>query len=74
MFHLRRQVRKPHDMKIRVLTTHLQRINDEDLPNLLPFKPENSMPEDEITQLAHGSKHRLPILLTLIPRQDEGEL
>ena len=48
---LRRGCRKPANMKIRSYTTHLRRINDEDLPMLPPFAATNKIPEDEVKEI-----------------------
>ena len=48
---LRRGCRKPATMKIRSYTTHLRRINDEDLMMLPPFLESNKIPDDEMKEI-----------------------
>ena len=48
---LRRSTRKPHDMNIRTYVQHLNRINGDELPRLPPFDPDNSLGEDEMTDI-----------------------
>ena len=49
--YLRRECRKPADMKIRVYYQHLLRINDSELPFLPPFNPSQNLPPDEIVDI-----------------------
>ena len=50
--YLRRQIRKPKDMKTRVFVNHLVRINTLEIPFLPPkFNSTQSLPEDEVTDL-----------------------
>ena len=49
--YLRRECRKPSDMKIRVYYQHLLRINDSELPLLPPFSPSQNLPPDEIVDI-----------------------
>ena len=49
--HLRRNCRKPLDMKVRVYANHLQRINSEELPQIPPLDINNSLSLDEIVDI-----------------------
>jgi len=49
---LRRNCRKPHDMRIREFWNHLQRINEEELPQLPPaFDNTQSLANDELIDI-----------------------
>lgn len=53
---LRRETRKPIDMKVRKYFQSLCRINNEELPNLPPFGTDQSLSEDEMIDiLLHGT-------------------
>ena len=49
--YLRRHCRKPHDMKVRSYYQHLLRINREELKLLPPFKSENRLSPEELTDI-----------------------
>ena len=49
--YLRRECRKPADMKIRTYYQHLTRINESELPELPPFKEDQNLPADEIVDI-----------------------
>ena len=49
--YLRRECRKPADMKVRTYFQHLIRINMEEIPMLPPFDPNQSLSDDELTDL-----------------------
>ena len=49
--HLRRECRKPVDMKVRIYYHHLLRINDEELPNLPPFNRNQNLSDDELVDV-----------------------
>jgi hypothetical protein len=54
--HVRRECRKPKDMKVRIYLQHLIRINTEEIPSLPPFNEEQSLSADEIVDiLLHGT-------------------
>ena len=61
---MRRDMRKPVDMKIRNYYQNLIRLNDEELPNLPPFSVDNKLSEDEL----------LDILLFGTPRSWQNEM
>ena len=61
---LRRDMRKPLDMKVRTYFQALMRVNDEELPNLPPFGNRQFLTEDEI----------LDILLFGTPRSWQQEM
>ena len=48
---MRRYMRKPPNMKVRKYYAALQRINDEELPILPPFKRHQSLTPDEVTDI-----------------------
>ena len=48
---MRREMRKPADMKIRTYFQHLIRINLEELPNLPPFEEGQTLKDDEIVDI-----------------------
>ena len=48
---LRRDCRKPRDMTIRVFFQHLLRINNEEIPELPPFRNNQSLNDDEILDI-----------------------
>ena len=48
---LRRHMRKPADMKVRTYFQALLRINDEEIPNLPPFRPAQKLTADEIADI-----------------------
>jgi hypothetical protein len=48
---MRRKMRKPAEMPIRQYVNHLQRINDEELPNSPPYAVNQKLSEDEITDI-----------------------
>ena len=53
--YLRRECRKPRDMKIRDYITRINHINQEEIPYLRPFGTNQSLPEDEIVDIVvHG--------------------
>ena len=53
---LRRDMRKPVDMKVRKYYQSLIRINNEELPNLPPFERDQKLSQDEIIDiLLHGT-------------------
>ena len=49
--YLRRECRKPADMKIRTYFQHLTRINESELPLLPPFQLAQNLPPDEIVDI-----------------------
>ena len=61
---MRRDMRKPVDMKIRNYYQNLIRMNDEELPNLPPFELGNKLSEDEL----------LDIILFGTPRSWQNEM
>ncbi len=62
--YLRRDCRKPRDMKVRTYFQHVQRVNIDELPNLPPFGGNQSLSGDEI----------LDILLFGTPRSWQKEM
>ena len=48
---MRRDMRKPVDMKVRSYYQNLIRMNDEELPNLPPYKLDNKLSEDELLDI-----------------------
>ena len=61
---MRREMRKPVDMKVRAFCQHLVRLNQNDLPNLPPFHPNQALTDDEL----------LDILLYGTPRSWQNEM
>ena len=61
---MRRDMRKPADMKVRHYYQNLIRMNDEELPNLPPFQQGNKLSQDEL----------LDILLFGTPRSWQKEM
>ena len=61
---MRRDMRKPVDMKIRNYFQNLMRMNDEELPNLPPYSASNKLSEDEL----------LDIILFGTPRSWQNEM
>ena len=49
--YLRRECRKPADMKVRVYYQHLLRINNDEMMQLPPFRPDQTMGEDELIDI-----------------------
>ena len=49
--YLRRECRKPPDMKVRTYYQHLLRINNDELPMLPPFDPAQNMSQDELIDI-----------------------
>ena len=49
--YLRRECRKPPDMKVRTYYQHLLRINNDELMALPPFSPSQNMAEDELIDI-----------------------
>ena len=49
--YLRRECRKPADMKVRAYYQHLLRINNDELPALPPFNPAQNMSNDELIDI-----------------------
>ena len=49
--YLRREARKPADMKVRAYYQHLLRINNDELIQLPPFRPDQNMDEDELIDI-----------------------
>ena len=49
--YLRRECRKPADMKVRTYYQHLLRINNDELIALPPFRPDQNMSEDELIDI-----------------------
>ena len=49
--YLRRECRKPADMKIRAFANHLYRINHQEIPMLPPHGTSQSLTEDEIVEI-----------------------
>ena len=49
--HIRRECRKPIDMKIRTYVQHLRRINEEELPRLPPFRANQALTPDELLDI-----------------------
>ena len=49
--YLRRECRKPADMKVRAYYQHLLRINNDELPALPPFNPAQNMSDDELIDI-----------------------
>lgn len=53
---IRRECRKPRDMKVRTYMQHLLRINLSELPELPPFRDTNSIGDDELMDIIlHGT-------------------
>lgn len=48
---LRRNTRKPNDMKVREYLRNLRRINSDELPSLPPFHPEQALSDDELLDI-----------------------
>ena len=48
---LRRECRKPHDMKVKIYLQHLLRINHGELDNLPPFQPNQNLSMDELLDI-----------------------
>ena len=61
---MRRDMRKPHDMKVRKYYQNLLRLNDEELPNLPPFGNAQKLSNDEL----------LDIILFGTPRSWQNEM
>ena len=61
---LRRSCRKPAGMKVRDYVSHICRINDQELPMIVPFSMANSLSDDEI----------LDIVLYGTPRSWQAEM
>ena len=61
---MRRDMRKPMDMKVRHYYQNLIRMNDEELPNLPPYEQANKLSEDEL----------LDIILFGTPRSWQNEM
>ena len=61
---MRREMRKPLDMKVRAYAQHLVRLNQSDLPNLPPFHQNQALTQDEL----------LDILLFGTPRSWQNEM
>ena len=54
--HLRRECRKPLDMKVREFANHMNRINSEEIPKIPPAAANQSMSQDEpIEILLYGT-------------------
>ena len=49
--YLRRDARKPADMKVRQYYQHLLRVNNDELIQLPPFRPDQNMGEDELIDI-----------------------
>ena len=49
--YLRREARKPADMKVRQYYQHLLRVNNDELIQLPPFRPDQNMGEDELIDI-----------------------
>lgn len=49
--YLRREARKPADMKVRAYYQHLVRMNSDEIPCLPPFGLDQNLPDDEITDI-----------------------
>ena len=49
--YLRRDARKPADMKVRQYYQHLFRVNNDELIQLPPFRPDQNMGEDELIDI-----------------------
>jgi hypothetical protein len=49
--YMRREMRKPADMKIRQYLVHLNRMNNEEVPNLPPFGANQSLSDDELVDI-----------------------
>lgn len=49
--YLRRDCRKPQDMKVRTFYVNLRRINNEEIPELPPFDPNQGLTDDEIVDI-----------------------
>jgi hypothetical protein len=48
---MRRKMRKPADMKIRILVNHLHRINFDEIPQLPPFAADQELSNDELLDI-----------------------
>ena len=54
--HLRRQCCKPTNMKVRTYIQHLLRVNYDEIPMLPPFRPQQSLTQDELLDIMlHGT-------------------
>jgi hypothetical protein len=62
--YLRRECRKPREMKVRTYFQHVQRVNIDELPSLPPFAGNQSLSQDEV----------LDILLFGTPRSWQKEM
>ena len=49
--YLRRECRKPREMKVRVYLQHMLRMNQEEIPNLPPFEARQSLSTDELLDI-----------------------
>ena len=49
--YVRRECRKPLDMKVREYATHLKRINRDELPSIPPAGPNQELTADELTEI-----------------------
>jgi hypothetical protein len=49
--YLRRECRKPQDMKVRTYFVNLRRINNEEIPELPWFDPNQGLTDDEIIDI-----------------------
>ena len=55
---MRRDMCKPVDMKVRNYYQNPMRLNDEELPNLPPYLPDNKLSEDELLDIIlFGTPH-----------------
>ena len=53
---MRREMRKPVDMKVREYCQHLMRLNTDDIPSLPPFEANQALSSDELLDiLLHGT-------------------
>jgi hypothetical protein len=49
--YMRRHMRKPNNMKVRTYASHLAKINNEELPELPPFAPRQSLNRDDMVDI-----------------------
>ena len=49
--YMRRFMRKPRDMKVQVYALHLMKINNDEILQLPPFKPNQAFEKDELSKI-----------------------
>ena len=49
--YIRRECRKPLDMKVREYASHLNRINRDEIPNIPPAAPDQELSQDELIEI-----------------------